>query len=842
MNLRKAITRYADVHQLAAAILIAVTLVVLYVLTTPVATQRHYTLLSYFNQLERDEGRLGEAILQLNFSLSNHYDHVNMLMARMRAVVNELRAGEAATDLRKLDEFQHQLRLLETKLTAMTEALETFKSRNAALKNSLIYMLHARDDLLKELPRASAIGDQVNKLVEQVLLNRSSTRSEHSQLEAAIVALQNEVAKLPANVQRKATIFLRHVRLIDQYEHEMPKLVQQLVGQNDVAVLREIYQGYYDRQQKRTVFFRFFLLITTLLLLAYALVAMYRISAQSERLKLASSVFASAAEGIIITDPNGTILEVNKAFVAITGYTRKEIIGKNPRILQSGRQDAKFYAQMWKSLKDTGRWQGEIWNRRKNGEIYPEWLTISACTEQKGPEKRVTHYVAVFTDITQRKKSEERILRLAFLDPLTNLPNRRLFMKRLQRILAMRDRDFGFAALLFIDLDNFKTLNDTKGHQVGDLFLVEVAQRLQSSVRKGDMVARLGGDEFVVMLEGLGTEPDRAANVAELVGEKIRHALNQPYRLNDFEFDTSCSIGITLFRPGVGADEVLKQADTAMYQAKAAGRNALRFFDPAMQAELEARTALEADLRKALDKQEFVLLFQPQVDADGRLLGAEVLLRWNHPKRGMVPPAEFIPLAEETGLIVPIGQWVLASACAQLKAWEARPESRHLTLAVNVSARQFAAGNFVDHVESVIARSSIDPSRLKLEITESLLLRNADDTIHTLRQLSALGVRLSIDDFGTGYSSLQYLKRLPLEQIKIDRSFVRDLTTDRNDQVIVRAIIAMAKNLELDVVAEGVENEEQKQFLIAAGCRCFQGYLFGKPVPLAQFQELFKLA
>ncbi|MFC5301429.1 EAL domain-containing protein [Azospira restricta] len=547
-----------------------------------------------------------------------------------------------------------------------------------------------------------------------------------------------------------------------------------------------------------------------------------------QELRIAATAFESL-HGMMVTDAAGTILRVNKAFVEMTGWSAEEAVGQSPAILKSGRHDAEFYADMWRQLAVTGAWEGEIWDRRKNGEIYPKWQTVSAV---RGPDGGITHYVAAFSDIGERKEAEQRIHDLAFFDPLTGLPNRRLLLDRLQQALSASARNRQHGALLFIDLDNFKSLNDTLGHDMGDLLLCEVARRLQDCLRGCDTVARLGGDEFVVMLEDLGDDPTQAAADSETVGNKILDSLNRDYDLNGKAHHSSPSIGVTLFLgQETNIDNLLKQADLAMYQAKAAGRNAMRFFDPGMQAVVTARSELEDDLREALKAQQFVLHYQPQVDGEGRITGAEALLRWQHPQRGLVPPAEFIPLAEETGLILPIGDWVLRTACARLAQWRARPDTAALTLAVNVSARQFRHPGFVYQVVSALGASGADPHRLKLELTESLLLDDIEGTVVKMTALKAAGVSFSLDDFGTGYSSLSYLKRLPLDQLKIDRSFVRDVLTDPNDAAIARTIVALGQSLGLTVIAEGVETEEQRAFLAAHNCHAYQGYLFGRPEP-----------
>jgi diguanylate cyclase (GGDEF)-like protein/PAS domain S-box-containing protein len=556
------------------------------------------------------------------------------------------------------------------------------------------------------------------------------------------------------------------------------------------------------------------------------------------RRDMLEEVFESSYAGVMITDARGRIVEVNPAFTRITGYLAEEVHGKNPQMLASGQHDHNFYRVMWADIINNGHWEGEVWNRRKNGELYPNWLSINQVRDRAGD---LQYYVGTFSDISKRKQADAQIHQLAFYDPLTELPNRRLLIERLQLAFAVGARSGKHGAVLFLDLDNFKTINDTKGHDAGDQLLTEVAKRLNACVREGDTVARLGGDEFVVVLDALSSVADEAAAQADLVAEKIRAALSQPYQLNSHIQHTTPSIGVVLFRGHEqGLDDVLKYADTAMYQAKTAGRNTIRFYDPLMQAAIEARAELEEELRHALERQQLSLHYQIQMDSRYRPLGAEALLRWQHPERGFIPPAKCIPLAEETGLIVPIGLWVLQTACAQLKAWQHNVLTRDLTLAVNVSAKQFRRPDFVAQVQRTLLESGARPALLKLELTESIVLENVEGTIAKMRELKLLGVSFSLDDFGTGYSSLQYLKRLPLDQIKIDQSFVRDIANDPNDAAIVQTIIAMSEVLGLSVIAEGVETEEQREFLDLRGCHAFQGYLFGRPVPLREFEAGLK--
>jgi diguanylate cyclase (GGDEF)-like protein len=472
----------------------------------------------------------------------------------------------------------------------------------------------------------------------------------------------------------------------------------------------------------------------------------------------------------------------------------------------------------------------------KDGKAIWVKLTVSPMWV---PGARPDYHIAVIQDITEHKQAEEQIHQLAFYDPLTKLPNRRLFLDRLQHAQAYSTRRKTNCAILFIDLDNFKTLNDTRGHDIGDLLLIEVAKRLRDSLRTGDTVARLGGDEFVVTIEGLSEDTLQAVAQAKDIGEKILASITRPFRLQEVEYHSSSSIGIRLFHNDEASiDDLLKHADTAMYQAKTAGRNTLCFFDPSMQVALEVRTAMAAELRDAISRQQFKLYYQRQVNAEGAVVGAEVLLRWQHPKRGMISPMVFIPIAEETGLIAPIEKWVLQMACAQLRELENDPSTRNFRLAVNISARQFRQLDFVDEVLEVLEKTGADPRKLKLELTESVVLQDIAHSIEKMEILCSAGIRFSLDDFGTGHSSLTYLKRLPLEQVKIDQSFICDITTDASDEVIVRTIIVMCNALGMEVVAEGVETEEQRAFLARNGCYTYQGYLFGKPMPMEEFQNL----
>lgn len=536
--------------------------------------------------------------------------------------------------------------------------------------------------------------------------------------------------------------------------------------------------------------------------------------------------------GFIVLDNRGVIRLANSAVLRMFGLDAEQTW--QDRRLGDFLQVAALDEMVDAVLQD-GKHRTDVAFERTGSSGSHTYLADLSLTRM-GDEQVILFMVQ---DITLRKQSEEEIHRLAFYDALTALPNRRLLQERLAQSMSISARSGKHGALMFIDLDNFKTLNDTQGHDSGDLLLQEVASRLTRNVREGDTVARLGGDEFVVALESLNSIAQEAATQAETIAEKIRNELSQPYQLGGIEHHSSPSIGVSLFRGHQSSlDEVLKQADLAMYQAKASGRNKVCFFDPEMQAKIEYRAELEQDLRASLRQQQLMLYYQMQVDDSGLVIGAEALLRWQHPQRGMVSPAQFIPLAEEMGMILPIGDWVIEQACAQLKRWERDPALRDIRLSVNVSARQLSQPYFVELVKEAIEQTGIRASHLKLELTESFILNDVEEAIDKMLELRAIGVRFAMDDFGTGYSSLAYLMRLPLEQLKIDQSFVRGVARDKNSQVMVRTIINIAHNFGLEIVAEGVETDEQLAFLRQYGCSKFQGYLFGRPVALPEFEQL----
>ncbi len=552
--------------------------------------------------------------------------------------------------------------------------------------------------------------------------------------------------------------------------------------------------------------------------------------------RIAALAFESQM-GICIADHRGLVLETNKAFGRITGYASEELRGKSLSPMMSLDGDGRAEAVIRSAVSSRGFWEGEIRERRKNGQVFTGWLSVSEIPDQND---QTSYLVVCLYDITASKATQDQISQLAYYDSLTQLPNRRNLNRRLAEILSAMPINGRHGALFFIDLDNFKALNDTRGHASGDLLLIEVGRRLRNAVRGGDIVARVGGDEFVVLLGSLNADPIEATQQATLVGKEILARLAKPYRLDSFIFNCSASIGINLFSHGDLETDVLQQADMAMYQAKRSGRNSFCIFNPAMREAISAYSNLEQELGQAIRRSELELFFQPQCNFDGRIMSAEALLRWRHPSRGLITPKDFIAMAEESGLILPIGLWVLREACRQIKSWDSEPAMKDIQIAINVSAGQFKQPDFVDEVIKVISGSDINASRIKLELTESMM-HNIDETRVKMEKIRELGVRFSLDDFGTGYSSLSSLTRLPLEQLKIDRSFVDNMLSRTEDQIVVKTIIAMAHSLGLQVIAEGLETEAQRNFLHDQGCSLYQGYLFSPALPADKFLALVRM-
>ncbi len=556
-----------------------------------------------------------------------------------------------------------------------------------------------------------------------------------------------------------------------------------------------------------------------------------------EELRISAITFNSQ-DAIIITDAEIKTLRVNQKVLDISGYKSSELIGLEPSLLSSNVQSDQFYADMWQTIETLGSWEGEVWDKRKDGDVFPLLIAITTIRDAKN---RITNYVLSFSDITPTKRDADAIHKLAFFDPLTHLPNRRALSERVAHALMVCESHGKTLAVLFIDMDNFKDINDALGHQLGDRILIETAQRLRRCMRSDDTVARIGGDEFAIVVKNLDFNIDTAKAEVEIVAAKILAILNQSYQLDKQEIHSGASVGVAIARHSqVPIEELFKQADIGLYQAKISGRNQMCFFDPAMEQTVTLQAQLANALHGAVQDQQFELYYQVQVDSEHSPVGAEALIRWEHPQLGIVSPNDFIPLAEASGLILPIGRWVLDNACAQLKRWQSDARTCWLSVAINISPRQFHQSDFVETVLQAIAKFDISPSSLKLELTETVILDNTSETVEKMHQLKRVGVEFALDDFGTGYSSLSYLTQLPLSQLKMDQSFVRNIGLTESDDIIVQTIIVMAKSLGIRVIAEGVETEAQCSFLKNLGCPLFQRYLFSKPVPVAEFEKLLE--
>ena len=548
------------------------------------------------------------------------------------------------------------------------------------------------------------------------------------------------------------------------------------------------------------------------------------------KLSLAKNIIDNANEAIVVTDLDSRIEDINEAYEKVSGYSREEVIGLNPQLLKSGHHDKIFYQNMWKLIRETGQWKGELWDRRKNGEVYPKHLSISTVYDDDGQPYK---YVGIFSDITERKETEKQLKHLAYFDALTSLPNRVMFYDRLQQSMSLAKRDGHLIAILMVDLDRFKYVNDTLGHDAGDELLIDVAQQLKGVVRESDTVARIGGDEFKIILTDI-----KNADEASIVAQKIIDDLKKPIRIKGRVANIGASIGIAIYPTDANEiEQLIKYADLALYKAKETGRNCYQYFSEDLQVQVFDHIEMEVDMKRAIAEGEFSLQYQPKINLqDGSLYGVESLVRWQHPEKGIIFPDQFISFAEETGLIVPLGEWILNEACKQLRIWS-ESLGQPINMAINLSAIQFQQKDLIGIIKNIIDENGVNPEHIELEITESMVMLDVDKAIETMRQLRKLGLKLAIDDFGTGYSSLSYLKRFPINTLKIDRSFVSELTVDSKDAAMIRAVISMARDLEMNVVAEGVETKEQSDFLTEHGCQYVQGYYFSRPLDPEQFNE-----
>jgi diguanylate cyclase (GGDEF)-like protein/PAS domain S-box-containing protein len=836
-----------------AAGLIALTLLLtwLFLRADAVSPHAHYRYLASLRSLQQADVELNAAVLASRAGLLQNYDsvarHLDAIRGLTRAIAELpefLAADRRAPLLAKAREITaiHQRK---------ADLIDGFRRGNAVLRNSADYFPRAVDEFLGHLPPDSRPHVDYGGYFRGVL---NLGRGTDPQLVAELRAKTERLAALPLPPAQRAALdhLLVHGRVIIERHPEVDNLTRailQLPTAERHEELTRLYADAHGRAQDAAAFFRLLLYAVALLLVAYVVWAYLRIERDrselvrthqalveryeaqrraEERLRLFATVFSNATEGMTITDAANRIVAVNPAFSEITGYAEHEALGQTPALLNSGRHDHDYYRQMWAELDSSGKWRGEIWNRRKDGAIYPEWLSISAVRDDGG---RTTHFIGIFSDITERKETERRIQHLAHHDALTGLPNRLLLDDRVEQALLKSKRAGTITALLFLDIDRFKNINETLGHEIGDELLVQAGKRGAEALRETDTLARHGGDAFVAVLPELEQPQD-----ASLIARKLMQAFARPYRLAGHELTVTASIGIALApEDGDNASNLLRNAETAMYRAKEEGRNTFRYYSADMNFASLGELLLEAHLRSALDRGELLMHYQPKVDASsGALIGAEALMRWQHPEHGMIQPGRFITLAEECGLIAPMGEWALHAVCRQLREWlDAGLDP--VPVAVNVSAQQFVQQDVAAVVAGALAAHRIPPELLELEMTESLLMKNAEHTAAVLGTLRGMKIRMAIDDFGTGYSSLSYLKKFPVQTLKIDRSFVMDIDTRGESVKLAAAIIALAHGMELGVVAEGVETEAQRDYLVSHGCDQFQGFLFDRPLPAEEF-------
>jgi len=838
--------------------LCAAALVWLFSKADSVSVEQHQEYSSKLFRLQHADAELNAAVLANRYGLHRDFDRTSAAVRRLSELIESL--DEIPDFLTEADRRQlaGQLAQLRRYGVIKADAVDRFKRELSVLRNSLSYFPLITDDLIRdgvlEFPLSRKAGVFARSVMTYVLIGGAL---DHDRLWQTATELEAVAAELPAEQAAKLRNLLAHAALVLEHAPRIDALTHEILDLPSGATADRLMSAYsvgYGRALYGAYVYRVLLFVAALGLAGYLVVMIARQrrtaqllaranadlnerlaalrEAQSELARYAT-VFTNASEGMVITDAMGRILAINPAFTAITGYRFEDIEGKTPAVLSSGRQDQKFYRDMWRSLIDRGSWQGEIWNKRRSGEIYPQWLSITAVRNSDGV---ATHYIGIFSDVTERKRVEEHIRHLAHHDALTGLPNRLLLQDRLRQAILQAKRSGRHVAVLFFDLDRFKMINDTLGHELGDRLLRIVTERCLSAVRETDTVARQGGDEFVVVLPELQNAQDAA-----VIARKLLAAITQPTQLGSHDLSVTCSIGIAVYpNDGLTETDLLRNADAAMYRAKANGRNGYQFYTADMNAASLGELLLEHQLRGALERNEFRLYYQPKVDAqNGRLTGCEALLRWQHPEQGLLAPGRFVAMAEESGLIVPIGRWVIREACRQLRQWLDQG-LEPVPVAVNLSAQQLAHGDLVEVVSEALQEFRLQPRLLELELTETMLMRDVSRTIETLAALHRMGVGLAIDDFGTGYSSLAYLRQFPVNSLKIDRSFVDDITAAADIQGngrIATAVIALAHSLGLQVTAEGVQSEVQRRFLAAHGCDFLQGYLFGKPEPAVVYEQ-----
>jgi diguanylate cyclase (GGDEF)-like protein/PAS domain S-box-containing protein len=823
--------------------------------TTSVSELQQYSrALRDFRQVDT---RINADVLAISFELYKNYDAISRDINRANILLQQIGSPPNFLSREDAEKLRHHANELDRLIRTKHDQIGIFIRESAILRNSTRYFPTAVKQLIDSSPPLRLRAD-ITALSGNVMNFLATGDAELLPIIfERIDSIERENTNLSPQFAQKLDNVLDHINIAIKNKQAVISKLYVITRIPTDAELEKIIQAYNIGHKNavnhshiyRVLLFAFALLLTLYLTLFFIRLSRTTRALQNSNLKLEhhieelgytqanlklyATLFNSAVEGMVITDANARVLVANPAFTTITGYGAEEILARSPSLLSSGRHAKSFYQDMWKTIGQYGKWQGEIWNRRKNGEMYPEWLSITAVSDITG---NATHYIGVFSDMTERKKNEAHIQHLSLHDPLTNLPNRLLMQERLNEALIQSQRINSHTAVLFVNLDRFRNINDTLGNELGDALLQQVAHRSQSLLRDTDTVSRLGSDEFVFILPDVD-QPQDAASIAR----KLLTSISRPYSLAGHDFTITASIGIALSgADGNTAAELLRNADAAMSHAKEDGRNNFRFYSADMNISTLGDLLLENQLRNAIKHNELELFYQPKIDSCTNIMhGAEALLRWRHPEHGMIPPDRFIRLAEESGLIVSIGEWVLRTACRQISTWR-EAGLPVVPIAVNLSAQQFMHSD-LSYLSSLVSNSleaaGIEPDLLELELTESMLIRNANRTIGILSSLRQMGVSLSIDDFGTGYSSLSYLKQFDVNLLKIDKSFVADIQSADTGGTIAIAVIGLAHALGLEVVAEGVETEEQRRFLIDHGCDLFQGYLFSRPVPASDFAQ-----
>ncbi len=721
----------------------------------------------------------------------------------------------------------------------LTDEVEHLKSLHAIYRNSLLFFPKATQQIHQLITGQPQLASQLRTLENKILLfNISSDTINQSELLSSITSIENNtaIAKLNDQTRHHLALLLQHVLVIVDYQQQLNILYASILGSpvsKQSHTLLEAYSKDFQKSLNKAATIRrgfylatLFLIITVILVLSRLRIALSKLNKNSRILSLAATVFEHSPEGIVLSNADNKIIQINDAFTELTGYKIDDVLGKNPSMLSAGNQSNEFYQTMWQKINTQGKWSGEIYNRRKNGEVCPERITIIAI---KNDQNQLTHYIAIFNDLSQQKKAEQHIHFLAHYDPLTHLANRTLFTERLKQAILKSKRRRKSIALLFIDLDRFKEINDSFGHKAGDQLLIQVANDIKGCIRDSDNAARLGGDEFLITLEELSH--DELMVSAPIVASKVLTALSHKYTLEMTHAYIGASIGIAIYpEDALTADTLLQAADMAMYHAKGQGKNNFQFYSSQLNEKAKRRACIEGELRQALTRKQLLIHYQPQYNIiTQKIEGFEALLRWQHPDLGLIQPEEFIPIAEESGLIIEIGLWVLQMAVKQQLVWQ-QSFNPELLMAINVSVKQLESDKLSQFVQRLLEYTKLSPECLELEVTENISVDDDSVTLTNLHKLDQLGVQISLDDFGTGYSNMSHLKRLPLGRIKIDRCFISDIPQDSNDAAIARAIIAMAQSFNFNVIAEGIETKEQEEFLLENGCHSGQGFLFSEPL------------